>query len=81
MEAMRQDPRFADTVFKIDEADDHAFKKLKVKHRPELVTLRLEDDVNPNEVTGKYLSQRISSNKSNMKTRFFLMHEMIMNMN
>ena len=32
MEAMRHDPRFADTVFKIEEADDHAFKKLKVKH-------------------------------------------------
>ncbi|WP_335872473.1 oxygen-dependent tRNA uridine(34) hydroxylase TrhO [Bacillus sp. 2205SS5-2] len=58
MKAMRQDPHFADTVFKIDEADEHAFNKLKVKHRPELVTLRLEDDVNPNEVTGKYLAPK-----------------------
>ncbi len=58
IEAMRQDPHFADTVFKIDEADEHAFKKLKVKHRQELVTLRLEDDVNPNEITGKYLEPK-----------------------
>ncbi|MCR8850405.1 rhodanese-related sulfurtransferase [Rossellomorea sp. SC111] len=58
MEAMRQDPPFKDTVFKIDEADGHAFKKLKVKHRPELVTLRLEDDVNPNELTGEYLDPK-----------------------
>ncbi|RLQ96864.1 oxygen-dependent tRNA uridine(34) hydroxylase TrhO [Falsibacillus albus] len=56
--AMRQDERFADTVFKIDEAEGHAFKKLKVRHRPELVTLRLEDDVNPNELTGTYLEPK-----------------------
>ncbi|RBP95878.1 UPF0176 protein [Cytobacillus firmus] len=58
MEAMKQDPRFAEMVFKIDEADGHAFPKMKVRARPELVTLRLEDDVNPNEVTGKYLEPK-----------------------
>ncbi|BCB05736.1 oxygen-dependent tRNA uridine(34) hydroxylase TrhO [Bacillus sp. KH172YL63] len=58
IEAMKQDRYFNDTVFKIDEADGHAFKKLKVKHRPELVTLRLEDDVNPNELTGEYLEPK-----------------------
>lgn len=58
MEAMKADPRFAETVFKIDEADVHAFKKMHVRHRKELVTLRLEDDINPNEVTGKYLSPK-----------------------
>ncbi|RDI40037.1 rhodanese-related sulfurtransferase [Falsibacillus pallidus] len=58
MEAMKNDSRFADTVFKIEEAEGHAFKKLKVRYRPELVTLRLEDDVNPNEITGKYLSPK-----------------------
>jgi UPF0176 protein len=55
IEAMKRDERFADTIFKIDESDEHAFKKMKVRHRPELVTLRLEDDVNPNEITGKHL--------------------------
>jgi UPF0176 protein len=55
---MKADPRFADMVFKIDEADEHAFKKMKVRFRPELVTLRLEDDVNPLELTGTYLSPK-----------------------
>lgn len=56
MDAMHTDPRFSDMPFKIDPADQHAFKKLKVKPRPELVTLSLgEEDINPLEVTGNYL--------------------------
>ena len=43
METMKNDPRFEDIVFKIDEADEHAFKKMHVRHRKELVTLRLEE--------------------------------------
>ncbi|MGM0901140.1 MAG: rhodanese-related sulfurtransferase [Bacillota bacterium] len=58
MQIMKQDPRFADMVFKIDEADQHVFKKMHVRHREELVTLRLEDDVNPLELTGNYLSPK-----------------------
>ncbi|MBB6452283.1 UPF0176 protein [Salirhabdus euzebyi] len=58
VEAMHHDPRFSDMVFKIDEADGHAFKKMKVRARPELVTLRLEDDVDPNQTTGKYLEPK-----------------------
>ncbi|WP_456275982.1 oxygen-dependent tRNA uridine(34) hydroxylase TrhO [Bacillus sp. AK128] len=56
MKTMKADPRFAEMIFKIDEADRHAFKKMHVRHKDELVTLRLEDDVNPLETTGKYLS-------------------------
>lgn len=58
MNAMKADARFADTVFKVDESEQHAFKKMFVRYRKELVTLRLEDDVNPNETTGKYLSPK-----------------------
>ncbi|WP_342045212.1 oxygen-dependent tRNA uridine(34) hydroxylase TrhO [Bacillus sp. OTU530] len=58
MQAMQKDSRFAEMVFKVDEADGHAFKKMHVRPRSELVTLRLEDDVNPNELTGKYLSPK-----------------------
>ncbi len=58
MEEMRKDPRFEQTVFKIDEADGHAFKKMHVRPRPELVNLSLEDDINPLELTGKYLSPK-----------------------
>lgn len=58
MEKMKQDLRFAEMIFKIDEVDEHAFPKMKVRHRKELVTLRLEDDVNPNELTGTYLNPK-----------------------
>lgn len=56
METMKADLRFADMVFKVDEADAHAFKKMHVRHRKELVTLRLEDDIDPNTVTGNHLT-------------------------
>ncbi|WP_096188840.1 oxygen-dependent tRNA uridine(34) hydroxylase TrhO [Evansella halocellulosilytica] len=58
MEAMKEDPRFKDMVFKIDEADQHAFKKMHVRYRKEVVTLRLDEDINPNEITGDYLSPK-----------------------
>lgn len=58
MEAMNNDPRFDGIVFKIDEEEGHAFKKMHVRPRPELVTLRLEDDINPHEITGKYLEPK-----------------------
>src|SRR5690625_4834803 len=37
METMHADPRFADMVFKIDEADGHAFKKMHVRQRKEQI--------------------------------------------
>lgn len=58
IEAMRQDPRFSDTIFKIDEADGHAFKKMHVRHKKELVNLSLEDDVDPLKLTGKHLKPK-----------------------
>lgn len=56
--SLRSDPRFKDIVFKEDEAEGHAFKRMKVRYRKELVTLRLENDINPLELTGKYLSPK-----------------------
>lgn len=56
MNVMRNDERFKDIVFKCDEHDGHAFKKMHVRPREELVTLRLEDPINPQELTGEYLS-------------------------
>src|SRR5699024_11194513 len=58
METLRQDPRFADIVFKIDESNDHAFKKMFVRPRKEIVSFHLSDDVNPNELTGEYLDPK-----------------------
>jgi UPF0176 protein len=55
--AMHNDPRFVDMVFKPDDADGHAFKRLSVKARSEIVTFGL-DGINPNELTGKYLEPK-----------------------
>ncbi|WP_280769205.1 rhodanese-related sulfurtransferase [Salipaludibacillus daqingensis] len=55
MEEMKKDPRFEDMVFKIEESKEHAFKKMHVRHRDELVSFDLEEDVDPNEITGNYL--------------------------
>src|SRR5699024_6185275 len=43
---------------KIDAHDGHAFKKMHVRPREELVTLRLEDPIDPNELTGEYLNPK-----------------------
>ena len=58
MEAMKADARFSDTFFKIDPSEGHAFKKMFVRARPELVSLKLEEDVDPKEITGAYLSPK-----------------------
>ncbi|MCD5324447.1 MULTISPECIES: oxygen-dependent tRNA uridine(34) hydroxylase TrhO [Pontibacillus] len=58
MDAMHADERFAEMPFKVDAADSHAFQKMHVRHRPELVTLRLEDNHNPNEITGEHLEPK-----------------------
>lgn len=58
MEMMHNDPRFEDIFFKIDEHHEHAFKKMHVRPRKELVTLRLNDPVDPIELTGDYLSPK-----------------------
>ena len=56
MEAVRSDERFADIFFKIDEADGHAFKKLHVRYRPEIVSLKLgEEDHDASDLTGQFL--------------------------
>ena len=58
MEAMQADPRTSEIEFKIDPCEEHLFPKLSIKHRDEIVTLGLtpEDDIDPNEITGKHLS-------------------------
>ncbi|MCC5894612.1 MAG: rhodanese-related sulfurtransferase [Alkalibacterium sp.] len=56
MEAVKSDDRFDDLFFKMDPADGHAFKKMHVRYRPEIVSLQLgEEDLDPNQLTGQYL--------------------------
>lgn len=53
---MAADPLTTAMEFKIDDEDGHVFPKLSVKAREEIVTLGLgQEDLDPNEVTGKYL--------------------------
>ncbi|MFC4353725.1 rhodanese-related sulfurtransferase [Chryseomicrobium palamuruense] len=58
MDMMNNDERFKDIMWKMDDADEHAFKKMHVRAKNEIVHLGLEDDINPNEITGTYLSPK-----------------------
>lgn len=58
MAFMHQDERFKDTFFKVDESEEHAFKKMFVRPRKELVSLNLEDDIDPTTLTGNYLEPK-----------------------
>lgn len=55
MKHLKSIPGFENIFFKIDEADGHAFKKMHVRVKKELVNFSLEEDINPLEITGKYL--------------------------
>ncbi len=57
-EWMQAQPASSAITFKADPADGHAFRKLAIKARREIVTLGLpsEEDLDPNETTGRYLS-------------------------
>lgn len=54
MEHLKSDPRFAEIDFKIDEGPEHAFQKLNVRLKKEIVHSGLHD-INPNNGTGKYV--------------------------
>jgi len=59
MNDLHRNPLFSDLVFKIDEAEDHAFKKMFVRHKKELVTLRYDGEhLDPNEKSGKRLAPK-----------------------
>ncbi len=48
--------QFSDVVFKKSEGNGSSFDKMKVKVRPEIVSVRLgDDDVDPNKLTGVHL--------------------------
>lgn len=58
MDYMHAHPLFTDLWFKIDESEGHAFRKMFVRPKKEIVNFSLEEDLNPNEMTGKYLSPK-----------------------
>jgi UPF0176 protein len=59
MRDLRANPLFADVTFKIDESEGHAFKKIFVRYRQELVTMRFEEEeLDPNVVSGARLAPK-----------------------
>jgi UPF0176 protein len=58
MKHMKNNPRFNDLWFKIDEAEHHVFKRMHVRYKKELVTLRLGEDIDPTIISGKHLSPK-----------------------
>lgn len=58
IEHMNNHPLFNNIFFKIDEVKAHAFKKMHVRVKKELVNLSLEEDLNPLELTGKHLTAK-----------------------
>ncbi|WP_194776321.1 oxygen-dependent tRNA uridine(34) hydroxylase TrhO [Pararhodonellum marinum] len=54
MAYVKSDPRFAKTDFKVDQHDRHAFTKIHVRTKPEIVHSSLSH-INPNLKTGKHL--------------------------
>lgn len=57
---LRSQPGTSDMEFKVDPADGHVFEKLSIKVRPEVVALGLDtdEDLDPNQTTGTYLSPK-----------------------
>ena len=56
IEQLEKDPRFLNIHFKLSTGTGHAFPKLSIKVRKEIVSLHLGTcDINPNEVTGIHL--------------------------
>ena len=51
-------PGFESIDFKIDLEDSHAFRRISVKVKNEIVNLGLEDDINPHQLTGTYLEPK-----------------------
>ncbi len=54
MKNVKADPRFAHTEFKVDTLEDHAFAKLHVRVKPEIVHAGLPG-IDPNKKTGGYV--------------------------
>lgn len=56
MNLMHEDVRFSDMDFKVDACDGHAFPRLSVRHKQEIVNLGLGEDIDPSTQTGTKLS-------------------------
>jgi len=58
IEHMQKDPRFANTQFKTSLGPAGSFKKIFVRHRAELVTMKYPETLDPNQEAGIYLQPK-----------------------
>ncbi|WP_209969474.1 oxygen-dependent tRNA uridine(34) hydroxylase TrhO [Paenibacillus eucommiae] len=58
MRDLRQNPLFSDIVFKVDDSDRHTFKKMFVRYKKELVTFRVDEELDPNVISGERLAPK-----------------------
>jgi UPF0176 protein len=58
MKDMHTDPHFRNMEFKVDEVPGHVFRKMHVRVKKELVTFRLEKDLDPNVISGVHLKPK-----------------------
>lgn len=58
MKYMNTVPYFKDMEYKIDDVEGHVFKKMHVRFKQELVTFRLEKDLDPNVISGVHLKPK-----------------------
>ena len=71
MDALKQYKEFSDINFKVSEGTGSAFPKLSIKVRPEIVTAHLLD-LDPNQVTGKYLTSEELHEWFETKKEFYI---------
>jgi UPF0176 protein len=69
---MIKDLRFRNMHFKKSVGDGEAFPKLSIKVRDEIVSAHLGNDINPQVVTGKYISPEELHSWIHSKRRFFI---------
>lgn len=73
IKVMLEDSRFKDMNFKISDGNGSAFPRLSIKLRKEIVSLHLDnEDVNPNETTGKYISAEELHELFNSNQEFYI---------
>lgn len=52
---LKEDPRFSNLFIKTSPGNGQSFRKASIKVRGEIVATHLKDDINPTQITGKYL--------------------------
>lgn len=73
IDVMKADKRFKDTHFKLSTGTGDAFPKLSVKVREEIVSGHLLDwDVNPNKMSGKYITAEQLHEWIKTKRKFYI---------